>query len=260
MPELKDIIKTYGQIAPLTSFKRPMFIGPHPDDIEFGCGGLASKMKENDISVTYLIVTDGAAGGSLPASKMKKLREEESIEAGKYLGVENVEFCELEDGGPYSIDDAIKAIVPFVLKHQPDIVFAPDSRLRTECHPDHIKTGEAVRQLLKLVPYPESLRRRGIDIEGINAFPSDITLALYFSDDSNIREEISMKNLEDKINALMCHRSQMEDESTGLLLNYFRLKAQALGSQSSTGLAEDYQVIVPLCQHVYAEGIHYNEW
>ena len=143
MPELKDIIKTYGAIPPLTQFKRPMFVGPHPDDIEFGCGGLIAKMKEQNVPVTYVVLTDGAAGGEMSPEQMKQVREQESIEAARFLGVEAVEFCELPDGGDYSVEDAIKALIPIVLKHRPDILFAPDPLLKTECHPDHLKAGEA---------------------------------------------------------------------------------------------------------------------
>ena len=260
MPELKDIIKTYGAIPPLTQFKRPMFVGPHPDDIEFGCGGLIAKMKELSVPVTYVILTDGAAGGEMSPEQMKQVREQESIEAARFLGVENVEFCELPDGGDYSIEDAIKALISIVLKHRPDILFAPDPLLKTECHPDHLKTGEAARRLLHLVSHRESIRRHGIEISDDTEVPSNITLAFYFSDDSNILEEISPEHLQAKIQALMLHRSQMQDDSTGLLLSYFQLKAAHLGKDLPSHLAEDYRVIVPLCQHVYSEGIHYNEW
>ena len=258
--DLETILATYGTIPPLTSYKRPMFVGPHPDDIEFCCGALVSKMRDNNVPVTFVVATDGAAGGAagLTPSEVKNIREAESRKAAQFLGVENIEFCELEDGGDYSVSDAIRAITPLVLKYKPDIIFAPDPKLKTECHPDHLKVGEAVRRLVKLVPYRESLKRHGINVGGIEEFPDNITLAFYATDDANIIEEVSAKNLEDKISSLMLHESQMQDPSTGLLLQYFRFKAAALGAASSTGLAEDYQVLLPLVQHVYSEGIHYN--
>ena len=142
-----------------------------------------------------------------------------------------------------------------ILKYNPDIIFAPDSRLKTECHSDHIKTGEVVRRLTQIVPHPESLRRHDVDIQGINEFPQAITLAFYFTDEPNKKIMISENNLNEKIQSLLLHTSQMQDPSTELLLNYFKLKALKLGE--GKGLAEDYQVLVPLTQHVYAEGINY---
>lgn len=260
MPTLDEIIKAYGQIPDLTSFKRPMFVGPHPDDIEFGCGGLISKLKELNVPVTYVIVTDGAAGStdqSVSASMLADTRKNESLKAAEFMNVKNVEFLGLEDGGNFTLEDVMVKLAPMILKYNPDIIFAPDSRLKSECHSDHIKTGEAVRRLTQIVPHPESLRRHNINISGISVFPNNITLAFYFSDDPNKKVEISENNLNDKIQSLLLHTSQMQDPSTGLLLDYFKLKALKLGEGLSTGLAEDYQVLVPLTQHVYAEGVHY---
>ena len=185
------------------------------------------------------------------------MRKEESLKAAAFLGCEEVYFAGLEDGGDYDVNDAIKALIPVVLKVQPDIIFAPDPKLRTECHPDHLKIGEASRRLVKLVSYRESLRRHGIDVKEGEVLPHNITMAFYFSDDTNIKEEITMEQFQKKIAALRCHASQMKDPSTELLLNYFYLKAQELGKGSSTGLAEDYRVLLPLLQHCYTEGIHY---
>ena len=262
MPTLDDIIKAYGAIPELSSFKRPMFVGPHPDDIEFCCGALVSKYTRQGTPVSFLIATDGAAGTDdpeLPPEKLKETRQQESVFAAAYLGVGNVTFCELEDGGDYTVTDAMKAIAPHILRYHPDILFVCDPKLRTECHPDHLKIGEAVRRLTKIVPYPVACKRHGIDIEEISSFPSDITLAFYASDDPNVIEAVTPEDLERKITSLSYHVSQTNDPSTGLLLTYFRLKAMKNGEKTDTGLGEDYQVIVPLCQHVYSEGIHYND-
>lgn len=260
MPDLYSIIQAYGTVPSLTSFHRPMFIGPHPDDIEFGCGGVIAKLKDSGVPVVFLIVTDGSAGSddpSLSPEDVRLIREGESLKAASFLGVDYVEFCRLEDGGDYSVEDAIKAMMPFILKYQPDIIFAPDPKLKTECHPDHLKIGEASRRLIKLVPYREAIRRHGIVIDDGAALPSGITLAHYFTDDPNIKETITGGQFEKKIGALKCHVSQMQDPSIELMLNYFYLKAQELGREMDTGLAEDYQVIVPLFQHCFTEGIHH---
>lgn len=260
MPTLEEIIKTYGQIPDLTTFKRPMFVGPHSDDIEFGCGGLISKLKELNVPVTYVIVTDGAAGTTDPGitpEMMANIRKQETLDAAKFMNVKNIEFLGLEDGGDFSLEDVIRELAPVILKYNPDVIFAPDSRLKTECHSDHIKTGEAVRRLMQIVPHPEALRRHKVIVDGVEFFPNNITLAFYFTDDSNTKVDITESNLNDKIQSLLLHKSQTQDPSIELLLNYFQLKALKLGNNTSTGLAEDYQVLVPLTQHVYAEGIHY---
>ena len=260
MPELIDIIRAYGAIPPLTAFRRPLFVGPHPDDIEFCCGGLVAKMTEAGIPVTFAVATDGAAGTGDPGvtpEMMRDTREKESRAAAASLGVARIEFLGLEDGGPYTVEDAVRALIPLILDVQPDIIFATDPKLRTECHPDHLKIGQAVREAVKLVPYPVALRRHGISVEGVSRFPSDITLAFYATDDANTVEKIGERHLNAKFAALALHASQMQDSSTDLLLSYFRLKAMELGRNCPSGLAENYQVLMPLTQHVYSEGIHY---
>lgn len=260
MATLEEIMRTYGKIPELSTYKKPMFIGPHPDDIEFGCGALISKFKELNTDVTYVIVTDGAAGSldpSITAEMMANTRKEEALNAAKFMNVNNVEFLNLEDGGSFNEEDVIQKLAPVILKYQPDIIFAPDSRLKTECHHDHIITGEAVRYLMQIVPHPESLRRHKVNVDNVETFPVNITLALYFTDEPNTKVEVSENNLNEKIQSLLLHTSQMQDASTGLLLNYFKLKALKEGSGTSTGLAESYQVLIPLVQHVYMEGIHY---
>lgn len=258
MPALEEVLKAYGQIPDLTSFQRPMFVGPHPDDIEFGCGGLISRLKELNVPVTYVIVTEGGAGTTDPnitPQMMAEKRKQEVKNAAEFMNVKSIEFLELEDGGSWSIEDAIQRLAPVILKYLPDVIFAPDSRLKTECHSDHIKTGEAVRMLTQIVPHPVAVQRHNISAEGVNEYPANITLAFYFTDDSNTKTEISEKNLQEKIQSLLLHESQMQD--SGLLLEYFKLKALKLGEGTTTGFAEDYQVLVPLTQHVYSEGIHY---
>lgn len=257
---LDDVIKTYGAIKDLTSFNKYMFVGPHPDDIEFGCGGLISKLKELNKEVIYVIMTDGAAGTSDPAitpSMMKDIRYKESLKAAEFLNVKQVEFLDLEDGSDYEVVDAVRKLAPVIVKHCPDIIFAPDSKLSTECHSDHLKTGEAVRICSQLVSHPTSLKRHKINIDNFTSFPNNITLAFYFTDDSNKLVEISENNLNEKIQSLLIHASQNADPSAELLLNYFKLKALKLGEKSSTHLAEDYKVLVPLTQHCYSDGIHY---
>ena len=260
MPSLDEIIKAYGHIDDLENFKRPMFVGPHPDDIEFGCGGLISKLKELKTPVIYVIVTDGAAGSDNPdiaADDLAKIRKNETLKAAEYMNIQEVEFLDLEDGGNFEVEDVIRKLAPVVLKYQPDIIFAPDSQLKTECHSDHIKTGEAVRRLTQIIGHPVALKRHNIDVSDFNVFPSNITLAFYFTDDPNKKVFFEERNLQEKITSLMCHSSQMSDNGTELLINYFKLKAIKLGE--GQGLAEDYKVLVPLTQHVYAEGVHYED-
>ena len=256
MSLIKLLLGKNIKIPKLDSFKNVLFVGPHPDDIEFGCGGTVSRLKEKGAHIHFLIVTDGASGTKNKEDDpmiLKKTREEESINSAKYLGAETIDFLGLPDGGDYSTNEAIKLIAPYVLKYQPEIIYAPDPNLKTECHADHIKTGEAVREIMQIIGYPHALERHSIDISNYNDFPRDIFLAQYFTDSPNKRQKISKKNWKEKEEALKMHVSQA-DNALPLLITYFKYKAIESGLKHFKGRCEDFKVYHPLMQHVYSEG------
>jgi len=260
MNDIKDVIEQFAKIPNLSDFKNPLFIGPHPDDIEFGCGALIYDMVKKGATPHFLIVTDGAAGTDDPAyspSKLRDKRKEEAMVASEFLGAKSCDFLELEDGGIYLSEDVTRLIAPYVLKYLPDVIFTCDPNLRSECHSDHIKTGEGVRAVTQIIGYPEALRRHNIKIDGFKVFPRNITLVYYFTDDPNHFEPVSKEGLNAKTKALLFHESQMVSDEMKMLVHYFSLKAEMDGAKIQVPLAESYQVIVPVCQHVYSQGLHY---
>ena len=257
--ELKEMLKTYASVPELSSFKNPLFVGPHPDDIEFGCGALISKMKNNGSNIHFLIVTDGAAGTfdeNMPPKKLKEIRENESRNSAKYLGASTIDFIGLEDGGIYTVEDVTREVCPYILKYKPDIIFTVDPTLKSETHADHLKVGEGVRRTIQIVMFPETLRRHHINTDGIKEFPKEIYLAYYFTEDPNTYVEIDEKNLEAKINSLLKHESQMATGDMMMLVEYFKLKSVLDGQKSGYKLAESFLVVPPLLSHVYSLGLH----
>ena len=256
MSFIKMVLKKYIKIPKLETFKNVLFIGPHADDIEFGAGATVSKLKENGAIVHFLIATDGAAGTKNKDDDpniLKETRKQETIDAANHLGVDTIDFANLEDGGNYSVEDAIIKIAPYILKYNPDIIFVTDPSLKTECHSDHIKIGLATQQLIQIVGYPIALKRHGIDISSYDIFPRNIYLAEYFTDKPNKRVKISKKNLIDKETSIRMHKSQIDD-SIGLMITYFKAKAIESGIRHLKGKAEDFKVYHPMMQHVYSEG------
>src|SRR5919204_4493557 len=78
-----------------------LVIAAHPDDIEFGCAGTVARWVSEGAHVTYLLLTNGAAGSSDPTmtrARLAKLREAEQRAAAQVVGVERVEFLGYEDG------------------------------------------------------------------------------------------------------------------------------------------------------------------
>ena len=256
MSVIKMVLKKYIKIPKLDSFKNVVFVGPHADDIEFGCGATISKLKENGANIHFIIVTDGASGTKDKNEDpmiLKKTREEEAVASSKYLGAQTIDFLEFEDGGIYTKEDVIKKIAPLILKYNPEIIFTTDPSLKTECHPDHIKTGEAIKELMQLIGYPESLRRHGVDVTSFDVFPRNVFLAMYFTDSPNTRVKFKKKHWAKKETSIKMHKSQIDD-SIGLLITYFKAKSIESGIKHFKGRCEDYKVYHPMMQHVYSEG------
>ncbi len=120
------------KIAPLPDYKQikyALFIGPHPDDIEIGCGATVKKLVNQGTEVYFLITTDGGAGSKDPemtSEKLALIRKEEAKAAGKFLGIKEVEVLSFPDGGIYNLEELITEIVQRIIKIKPDAVFAPD--------------------------------------------------------------------------------------------------------------------------------------
>jgi len=64
-------------------------VGTHPDDVEIGMGGTIAKHTSNGDSVKTILCTMGGVCGD------PQIRKQESINAGKILGVEKINFMDL---------------------------------------------------------------------------------------------------------------------------------------------------------------------
>ncbi len=91
-------------------------IGPHPDDIEFGCGGTLLRYGQAGNELFQLILTDGCVGGD-PA-----IRKREQEEAATALGVKRIIWggyhdTELHDDRILirTIEDAVNAVSPDIV-------------------------------------------------------------------------------------------------------------------------------------------------
>ena len=158
----------------IESFSSYLFIGPHPDDIEIGCGSTAAKLAAEGKQVTFLILTDGRYGdgfsGGIKGDELAALRKQESVAAAAKLGVKDVRFLDLCDGGFYDYEDMIRGIAKTAGECVPDLIFAPDPYTGRECHVDHLNAGRAAAHVAYLAPYPGIMGRLeagAADVQGI---------------------------------------------------------------------------------------------
>ena len=107
------ILRFAAPIPKLETFDRYLFIGPHPDDIEIGAGATAAKLAAMGKTICFLVCTDGRYGeGHVPETgdALAALRQQEAIASAKALGVADVRFLNLSDGGFYAQENLLSGM------------------------------------------------------------------------------------------------------------------------------------------------------
>ena len=145
---MKPTAKPTPEFAPLLAF------GAHPDDIEFGCGGVVARETQAGRPAHFVICSRGeSATHGTPAR-----RTSEAGRAARLLGA-TLEFIEL-DGDASLEPRAAHALrlAAIIRRVRPGIVFAPS--LVENQHPDHPRLGRLVRDAARLARYGGVARLR----------------------------------------------------------------------------------------------------
>ena len=127
--------------APLLVF------GAHPDDIEFGCGGIVAKETSLGRKAHLVVCSRGEAGSNgTPVQRVA-----EAQKAAKALGA-SIEFIELDGDAHLELkaQHAIK-LAGILRRVKPGIVLAPS--LVENQHPDHWRLGKLVRDASRLARF-----------------------------------------------------------------------------------------------------------
>lgn len=163
--------------APLLVF------GAHPDDIEFGCGGVVAKEARAKRPVHMIVCSRGEAG----SMGTPEIREAESRKAASVLGA-NLELMELDGDARLraSAEHAI-SLAGAIRRIRPGVVIAPS--LSENQHPDHSQLGRLVRDAARLARFggiselsalpPHSIRGLFYYALSLEAEPRDLTAILY---------------------------------------------------------------------------------
>ena len=253
-------MKLILKMAPLPKIdkcNRVLFIGPHPDDIEIGAGGLVSKLIRNGKEVYFIICLDGACGTmdvNADQEELAKTRKEEAIASAKFLGVKDIFFLDYPDGGRYEVSDLRVDIARVIIEVKPDLVVSPSPLLQTETHMDHLRVGEAARESLLISEFPLVAKRQGIDITKEDGFPKGISLAYYYTAKVNQRVRIKKVDLKNQLESIKYHKSQ-PDSTDPNLIKYIKFKAFTNGLRKCSRYGEGYYVLGPVHQHCFNENI-----
>ncbi|HWA26600.1 MAG TPA: PIG-L family deacetylase [Lacunisphaera sp.] len=143
-------MKSSPESAPLVAF------GAHPDDLEFGCGGILAREAQNGRKVHLVVCSRGEAGtNGSPAERTK-----EAEKAAKLLGA-TLEFVDLDGDAHLEIRNAHALKLAAVLRRlRPALVLSPTTEPNQ--HPDHWRLGTLVRDATRLARYGNVAELRDI--------------------------------------------------------------------------------------------------
>ena len=236
----------------LERFERYLFVGPHPDDIEIGAGATVSRLASLGKRITFLICTDGRYGDEntdLLGPELARVRKEEARQSAGLLGVEDVWFLELSDGGFYSREELFSGISKVIGEVQPEVIFAPDPNVSSECHVDHLNVGQAVKRLAYLASNGGIMAQYGVKPAPIQA------LAYYMTARPN-RFVSTRGHLQNQLDAIFnCHESQFPAGCAGAdsIRLYLKLRSIDFGIRSLKGQAEGFRVLGQTQMHCLPE-------
>jgi bacillithiol biosynthesis deacetylase BshB1 len=111
-----------------------LFLGAHPDDVEWGAGGIALLLRDHGISCAIVDMTNGEMGSRGTTEE----RKTEAVSAAALLGAVARENLSLPDGGVVDSPENRRLVASAIRRHRPKIVIAP---LWEDRHPDHAAAG-----------------------------------------------------------------------------------------------------------------------
>lgn len=234
--------------------ERVVCVCAHPDDSEFGFGATVARLAAEGSVVTYVVVTDGSQGGedpSIPDAELTATREAEQRAAAAVLGVREVRFLGQPDGRVVA-DVALRGlIVREIRRARPQLVLTQSparalvsGRIGVD-HPDHLAVGEATLQAV----YPDARNPRAFPEllrEGLEPVRvEEVWIAAPRSGDHLV--DVS-GFVEKKLEALACHRSQIDNSSSarphGAMEQFIRERLAAQGEPAGYGAAESFRRLV----------------
>ena len=252
MNALKHILKFAVPVPDVRKYSRFLFIGPHPDDIEIGAGATAARLAAEGKAVCFLICTDGRYGDGftdLRGDALAARRKEEALASAKRLGVTDVRFLNLCDGGFYEESALTAGIAGTIGEFQPEVVFAPDPCVTSECHQDHLNVGRAARKIACFAPYQNIMERfsaRSADVKAI---------AFYFTAKGNCFIGTKDYGKTQLASIFSCHKSQFPEncEAAKSIALYLKLRSVYYGMKSFYGRAEAFRVLNQTQMHCFPE-------
>jgi LmbE family N-acetylglucosaminyl deacetylase len=226
---------------------RVLAVYAHPDDPEISAGGTLATWAASGAEVHALVTTRGDKGTSDPdvdTDALVRLREEETAAAARVMGLASAAHLEFADGELPDDLDLRRELVRVVRRLRPDVVLCPDPTAvffgdGYINHRDHRVTGWATIDAISPASgnphYFRELRDEGLEVHQPRAVYLSGTL------EPNVWIDIG-DALDQKIEALFCHASQLE-ETGDWFREFLRESAEAAGRAAGIKYAEGFRRI-----------------
>ncbi len=220
--------------------KKILVFGAHPDDVEFGCGGLLIKEIEKGSQVKIVVCSLGEAGTSGTSEGRKK----EAEDAAHFIGAE-IQFISL-GGDSHMVNTPENAfkLAEIIREYKPSIVLAT-SYFENQ-HPDHFALSQMARSASRYARYG--------GLEELKKFPVHAIDALYYYPSSHGFDKkpdiiIDVTEQSEKwMKAVSLHSSQMKTKD---YLTMIQNRAAAFGSS----IGVKYATVLWVNDPVKAENI-----
>lgn len=230
--------------------ERALVVVAHPDDVDFGAGGTIASWTEAGTEVTYLLCTDGDAGGFDPAvarSDIAGIRQDEQRAAAKAVGVTDVRFLGYPDGQLVASWDLRRDISRVIRQVRPQRLVMQSPEINWEriaaSHPDHRAAGEATLCAV----YPDArnpfTHTTLLEDEGLEAWSVHDVWVMAAGTGANRWVDVT-DTFARKVEALRAHESQTShmDDLEGMLRGWLSANAVA-GGLGEDRLAESFRVV-----------------
>lgn len=233
---------------------RALTIGAHPDDAEFGAGGLLAKWSERGCEASMLVITDGSKGSWDPDADpgdLMETRRTEQLRSASVLGItgEVVMLGRVDGELEYSMQ-LRETLCWWIRRLRPNVVITHDPWKRYMLHPDHRVTGlvatDGVIAARDHLFFPAQLTGE------IGKHRPDAVL-YWQADEPDHREDIT-GFVDRKVAALLCHSSQTQttmDDAGASSAHRERFAARIaqwaseVGKPAGLAAAEVFKIVTP---------------
>jgi N-acetylglucosamine malate deacetylase 1 len=209
---------------------RLLVVGAHPDDIEFGCGGVLLAEAARGSAIVLRVCSRGEAGTNGSPDE----REAEARRAAQLLGAK-IEFLELGGDCHLEVSAAHQVTIAREIRRaRPDVLLSPTGG--SGQHPDHIVVSQLCRNASRLARYGGLAELRDLPPHAIrHHFEYAITPGAEPPNHrGNLRVDVSA-HFERWTELMQCHATQLR---TRRYLDLQTARARLLGLTSNVEYAQ----------------------